>query len=169
MYLEGDNLKRYTDLREKLQGVESWRERALICDPEASLHEPAKESEIKEAEEKLGLELPDELKSIYSESDGIFMNTGANTVMRIRDLVYENLDLRDPEGYDELYMPFNNLLFFGGAGNGDLWAFGIKMNGDIDTLNIYGWNHEDDGRPCVASSILDMFILLGSKNLYDVP
>lgn len=95
------------------------------------------------------------------------MNTGANTIMPIQVMVAENLQLRSEEDFRELYMPFDNLLVFGAAGNGDLWAFGIKMNGDLDNRNIYGWNHENDARPWVARSILDMMVRIGSDNLYD--
>lgn len=167
MPLTDDNLKRYLALQEKLKGVVSWRERAKTCDPDATLHPPAPSSLIREAEKKLGIELPISLKDIYSESNGIFMNTGANTIMTIQDMVAENLQLRSEEDFRELYMPFDNLLFFGAAGNGDLWAFGIKMNGDLDDLNLYGWNHENDARPWVARNILDMMVRIGSDNLYD--
>ena len=95
------------------------------------------------------------------------MNTGANTIMTIQDMVAENLQLRSEEDFRQLYMPFDNLLFFGAAGNGDLWAFGIKMNGDLDDINLYGWNHENDARPWVACNILDMMVRIGSGNLYD--
>jgi cell wall assembly regulator SMI1 len=139
----------------------------MICDPNARLHDPASSSIIQEAETKLNIELPTDLKGIYSESNGIFMNSGANTILTIQDMIAKNLEMRHAEWCSELYMPFDNLLFFGEAGNGDLWAFGIKMNGDLDDLNIYGWDHEKDARPWVASNIQDMLVRIGSDNLYD--
>jgi len=71
MPLTDDNLKRYVTLRDKMKGVGSWRERARICDPDAMLHAPVSCSLIQEAEQKLNIELPADLKEIYSESNGM--------------------------------------------------------------------------------------------------
>ena len=95
------------------------------------------------------------------------MSHGADTIMTIELMVAENLQLRNEEDFHKLYMPFDNLLFFGAAINGDLWAFGIKMNGDFDDLNLYGWDHENDARPWVARNILDLMVRIGSGNRYD--
>jgi len=167
MSLNDDHQKDYLAILKKLQGVKSWRDRARICYPRVSLHPPVLPGALAEAEDKLGITLPEELKEIYAESDGVFMNTGANTIMPLEDMIAENLDLRDRDQYEDLYMPFDNLLFFGRAGNGDLWAFGIKANGKIDTLNLYGWDHETDARPWIARDIFDLFVRIGCGSLYD--
>jgi SMI1-KNR4 cell-wall len=53
-------------------------------------------------------------------------------------------------------MPFDHLLFFSDAGNGDLFGFSI-LNGSIQKDDIFVWNHEDDSRSWIASS-LEAFI-----------
>jgi len=56
------------------------------------------------------------------------------------------------EEYRDRYMPFDHLLFFSDAGNGDVFGYAI-INGVIQTSRIYVWNHEDDSRSCVAPSL----------------
>jgi len=46
-------------------------------------------------------------------------------------------------------MPFDGIVFFADAGNGD--QFGISLSGSQE---IYVWNHEDDSRAWVAPTIL---------------
>ncbi|BAU85302.1 SMI1/KNR4 family protein [Streptomyces laurentii] len=46
-------------------------------------------------------------------------------------------------------MPFDPLLFFGEAGNGDLFAFLAR----IDRPDVVVWNHELDSRTWVAPSL----------------
>jgi hypothetical protein len=49
-------------------------------------------------------------------------------------------------------MPFDHLLFFADARNGDQFVFPIMADGVIrqDVL----WNHNDDSRTCVAPSLM---------------
>jgi hypothetical protein len=53
-------------------------------------------------------------------------------------------------------MPFDHLLFFADAGDGDQFAFGI-LNGEIRNPDIFVWNHENDSRTWVAPS-LDVYL-----------
>lgn len=53
-------------------------------------------------------------------------------------------------------MPFDHLLIFGEAGNGDLWVFGILMDGQIQEWQVYAWDHETDGRPWIAAGLADL-------------
>ena len=50
------------------------------------------------------------------------------------------------------YMPFNNLLFFADAGNGDKFGFPISLDGTI-RKDVFAWNHEDDSRSWCAPSL----------------
>jgi len=52
-------------------------------------------------------------------------------------------------------MPFDCLLFFADAGNGDQFAFAI-LNGESRRDDIFVWNHEDDSR-CWVALRLDTF------------
>ncbi len=65
----------------------------------------------------------------------------------------DNLFYRNFEDYRDIYMPFDNLLFFSDAGNGDLFCYAILKNGTIEKTDIYVWNHEDDSRTWVAASL----------------
>ncbi|MDQ4123150.1 MAG: SMI1/KNR4 family protein [Acidobacteriota bacterium] len=49
-------------------------------------------------------------------------------------------------------MPFDSLLFFADAGNGDQFAFRI-LKGEIRRNDVFVWNHEDDSRTWVASNL----------------
>jgi hypothetical protein len=52
----------------------------------------------------------------------------------------------------ELYMSFADLVFFADAGNGDQFAFSVQSN-QIRKPDTYAWNHENDSRVWVASSL----------------
>lgn len=49
-------------------------------------------------------------------------------------------------------MPFEPLLFFADAGNGDMFAYTV-CNGSVRRPDIFVWNHEDDSRTWVAPSL----------------
>ncbi|GAA4361732.1 SMI1/KNR4 family protein [Angustibacter luteus] len=51
--------------------------------------------------------------------------------------------------FADLYTPFDALVFFADAGNGD--QFGVAMRANRE---VYVWNHENDSRTWVAPSIL---------------
>lgn len=71
-------------------------------------------------------------------------------------IVKDNLFFRNFSDYKDIYMPFDHLLFFSDNGCGDLYGYKI-LNGSIQTEDIYVWNHEDDSRTWVTSS-LEVFI-----------
>lgn len=48
-------------------------------------------------------------------------------------------------------MPFDPLLFFGDAGNGDQFAF--RLVSGLRDKDIYVWNHENDSRTWVGPSL----------------
>ena len=48
-------------------------------------------------------------------------------------------------------MPFDNLLFFGDSGNGDLFALAIDADGRVRRGDVFCWDHETDGRAWFAS------------------
>ena len=55
---------------------------------------------------------------------------------------------RDPE-FARLYMPFEPLLFFADAGNGDQFAFVIRDR----PADVFVWDHESDSRSMVAPGL----------------
>lgn len=48
--------------------------------------------------------------------------------------------------------PFDPLLFFGDAGNGDQYGF-VILDGVVRQGDVFVWNHENDSRSWVAPSL----------------
>ncbi|MCM3789328.1 SMI1/KNR4 family protein [Domibacillus indicus] len=115
---------------------------------------PASNSEMTLVKEKLNVELPLNLIKLFNETNGAFDEHGYPLIWSTGQIVEDNLFFRGFEDYKDIYMPFDHLLFFSGAGNGDLFCFAI-LNENIQKDDIYVWNHEDDSRIEVASSLED--------------
>ena len=64
----------------------------------------------------------------------------------------DNLNFRTFPAFKELYMPFDALLFFGDAGNGDQFAY-IVLRREVRRSDIFVWDHETDSRTWVAPSL----------------
>ena len=64
----------------------------------------------------------------------------------------DNVELRTTPTFAELYMPFDPLLFFADAGNGDQFAFVVQPPGRD---HVFAWNHEDDSRNWVAPGLAE--------------
>ncbi len=88
----------------------------------------------------------------YRETNGAFGAYGLGLVWSVERVVRENLFFRLHPDFQELYMPFDCLLFFGDAGNGDQFAFAIT-GGKIRRDDIFVWDHETDSRTWVAPGL----------------
>ena len=130
----------------------TWREFLANIEADVTLHSPASVEEIEKAESSLDVSLPDELKSLLQESNGIDGSYGLGLIWNIERIAKDNLFFRQFSDYKDLYMPFDHLLFFADAGNGDQFAFTI-LNGKTQKSDVYVWNHEDDSRHWVAPSL----------------
>ena len=64
-------------------------------------------------------------------------------------IVADNAFFRGNADFGELYMPFDPLLFFADAGNGDQFAFVWTPRRD----EVFAWDHETDSRRWVAPSL----------------
>lgn len=129
-----------------------WREYIQSLTTDATFLPPATLGEIEKVEASLGVLFPEKLKSLLKESDGIEGPFGLGLIWSIERIRKDNLNFRKFLNYEEIYMPFDHLLFFADAGNGDQFAFGI-LNGKIRKPDIYVWNHEDDSRSWIAPSL----------------
>jgi len=114
--------------------------------------EPISEKELLEVEKTLNLRFPDDLRSLLFESNGVEGEYGTDLVWSLERIKEDNLNFRASSSFAELYMPFDSLLFFGDAGNGDQFAFPI-LNLSLCKDDIFVWNHEDDSRQWVAPSL----------------
>lgn len=120
---------------------------------------PASNDEFEEAENTLGIEFPNELKSLLYESNGVMEQMRVKQeeivtgylIWPIKMIIETNMEFRSGI-YDAIYKPFDSLLFFADAGNGDQFAYTID-NHSITQTDIYAWNHESDLRKLVAPSL----------------
>ena len=63
--------------------------------------------------------------------------------------------MRTTPDFVSLYWSFDQMLFIGEEGGGDL--FGFRVLQDQKLPEIYLWEHEDDSRAWFASSLADYF------------
>lgn len=116
---------------------------------EATFHPPAQAEALSAMEAALGHPLPNDLGQVLSESDGIDGEYGLGLLWSIDRIQRDNIEFRTNRDFRELYMPFDGLVFFADAGNGDQFALSLSGNGEV-----YVWNHEDDSRTWIAPSVL---------------
>jgi SMI1-KNR4 cell-wall len=144
-------------------GVRMWREliRELTCDeqPTGDLHpgpdffSGATPDELATVERTLGVRLPESLTELLRESNGILVMFGQHLVWSTDEIMRTNLAMRADPRYQESYMPFDHLLFFGDAGvDGIRFAFAIS-GGRIDQDRVYAWYAIDDARILKALSL----------------
>lgn len=110
---------------------------------------PASEASLLGCATVLGHPLPADLMALLRESDGIEGEYGAGLIWSTERIASENHTLRRDAELAALCMPFDPLLFFADAGNGDLFALlpGLRRP------DVFAWNHEDDSRTWVAPSL----------------
>jgi hypothetical protein len=87
-----------------------------IC-PKARPAPPASEADLVSLKAALGVGIPEELRGLWSESNGIEDEYG-DGIFSISETVKVNLEMRRRFARSDLYMPFDNLFFFGRVGNG---------------------------------------------------
>lgn len=133
-----------------------WSEYILKFQPKVELHQPALRAAIADADAKLGVLLPASLRSLLLESDGVNDTYGSSFIWSVQEIIDRNIEFRTYPDFAELYMPFNHLLFFGDAGNGDQFSFPILAN-EIRNHDVFAWNHETDSRSWVAPQ-LEIFV-----------
>jgi hypothetical protein len=126
-----------------------WKELVSRHERLATYAEPIFPKELANAERKLRLALPADLRGCLAESNGLTGRQGEGLVWSVERIVEGNLSFRANRTFRELYMPFDHLLFFSDAGNGDQFAYAI-LAGEVRKDDIYVWNHEDDSRTWVA-------------------
>ena len=116
---------------------------------EASFKPPARAEVLSAAEVALGHALPNDLGQLLAESDGIEGEYGLGLLWSVARITRDNAHFRSDEQFHELYMPFDGIVFFADAGNGDQFALSLSGNHEV-----YVWDHENDSRSWVASSVM---------------
>ncbi len=130
----------------------SWRELVQRLTTDCEFSQPATAAQIAAAERTLGTTLPRDLSSLLSESNGITGPYGLGLVWPLERIEAENTAFRSNADFRELYMPFDHLLFFADAGNGDQFAYPV-LAGEVRRDDVFVWNHEDDSRTWAAPSL----------------
>lgn len=130
----------------------AWKTFLQKLSTECTFHRPVSTGQIEQAEYSLGIALPQELRELLQESDGVDGEYDSGLIWPAGRIVEDNLAFRQNPDFKGLYMPFDPLLFFADAGNGDQFAF-VILNGEVRSQNIFLWNHEDDSRTWVAPSL----------------
>jgi hypothetical protein len=126
-----------------------WRELALRFLPDAQFESGVDASDLDRAAKALGEALPDELRSLLLETNGIIGSNGLDVVWRLDRIIEDNRMFRTSSDFAELYLPFDGLLFFGDNGGGDQFAFVLRDN----RRDIFVWDHETDSRCWIAGHL----------------
>jgi|SRR5580765_574010 len=135
----------------------SWKTLVTSVAPDAEFGEPATETRLSALEQTLGVHLPEEFRQLLLEFDGLIADFGADVVWSVAQIEKQNRLFRTEKSFRTLYMPFDNLLFFGDDGGGDQFAFPIHADGEIHKLDIFRWEHETDARSWYAGSLEQFF------------
>jgi hypothetical protein len=130
-----------------------WRERVQALTNDATFSDAADAASIEQAEQSLGARLPSALTQLLLESNGVRGEYDLGLVWPLERIVSDNLRFRRSPDFRQLYMPFEPLLFFADAGNGDQFAFVLTPPRD----DIFVWDHETDSRTWAAGS-LDQYL-----------
>ena len=117
---------------------------------EATMSAPASEADLQRCSELLGHPLPPALVELLRESDGIVGEYGLGLLWPASRVGQDNHLFRTDGSFRDLYMSFDDMVFFADAGNGDQFAVSMRGPGDV-----FVWNHEDDSRIWVAPTPID--------------
>ena len=111
---------------------------------------PATEEEIYDAENKLAVSFPSDLRTLLLE-----MNGDRYLCHSAEDIAKNNLSLRN--AFEE-FADLSCYLFVAGNGCGDYYCYRID-NGIVQSSPIYIWEHEDFQSKVVAANLEDMIHL----------
>ncbi|TXT63742.1 MAG: SMI1/KNR4 family protein (modular protein) [Promethearchaeota archaeon] len=151
-------IEKHRSLHEKIKGEKEWKNIIPMISEEWKITKPAKSYLIQNIERKFQIQLPKELLTLYDQTNGVKDQFSYDLIFPVEVLIEKNTEMRTYDGFKDLYMPFDNILFIGEYGNGDLFGYPINMNRKIRNRFIFIWNHENDSRKWASMSIIDLFI-----------
>src|SRR5436305_1477768 len=95
-------------LERRAQGESvTWQELIKHLCAECGFSSPATQDQVAEVEQALGLAIPNELKQLLLESNGVQDQTMSDMIWSADKIIRENLMYRNEPGFKELYMPFD--------------------------------------------------------------
>ncbi|MER7666828.1 SMI1/KNR4 family protein [Streptomyces sp. NPDC096193] len=125
-----------------------WRELVEQYDG-TELQDPTTPEELRELEQALGQTLPDPLRELLLESNGVMDEDGTDVIWTAAKIRDSNQQFRSNDSFRHLYMPFDSLMFFGDNGGGDQFAFPRSP----ERVDVFVWDHENDSRTWVAPAL----------------
>jgi hypothetical protein len=129
-----------------------WKSLVAGLYPDHVFGQAASDADLSAVADELRVSLPTDLLALLGESNGIQGLYGLGLVWPTARIIADNLAFRTSVDFRGLYMPFDHLLFFGDAGNGDQFAFAI-LDGSIRKADVFAWDHENDSRTWVAPDL----------------
>ncbi|MED3854979.1 SMI1/KNR4 family protein [Priestia megaterium] len=127
-----------------------WKDLIQNTSAQCVFGEPASLEDIAVLEKLFNIQLPDELKTLLGETNGTNDSNGCPLIWSTEQIIRENLNLG--ERIEDTYILFNNLLLVADAENGDMFGYST-LEGFIKQNNIYVWNHKNNRRKQVATSL----------------
>jgi hypothetical protein len=97
---------------------------------------------------RLGQAVPDELRELLRQTNGVCAEHGSGLVWSVEEIIKVNTEFRQRGDFAELYMSFDQLMFMGDNGGGDQFAYVRVPAGRPD--DVFVWDHETDERKWVA-------------------
>ncbi|SOE13193.1 SMI1-KNR4 cell-wall [Streptomyces sp. 2323.1] len=128
-----------------------WREMVAGFGGQVDFHDPADGQILDQIEQRLGQSLPDPLKQLLLETDGLDDEFGTEVVWSAQRILDDNEQFRTESSFRDLYMPFDDVMFFGDNGGGDQFAFVRNPQRN----DVFVWDHETDARNWVSASLED--------------
>jgi hypothetical protein len=125
-----------------------WRELAGAHEG-VELREPATPSDIEAIATGLGQSVPDDLRALLQETDGIQDAMGCVLIWPSVRILQENQAFRTTSEFQKLYMPFTLLMFFGDNSGGDQFGF-VRTP---ERNDVFWWDHETDSRQWIAPNL----------------
>lgn len=126
-----------------------WIESISALADDLTFAPPATEQDLRTCEEALAHPLPEQLRQLLAETNGILGEYELGLVWPVERIQADNLTFRTYPDFAELYMPFDPLTFFADAGNGDQFAFVNRQR----RPDVFAWDHETDSRTWVAADL----------------
>ncbi|GAA4635374.1 hypothetical protein GCM10023196_080600 [Actinoallomurus vinaceus] len=130
-----------------------WRDLIERLYDDAEFADPASDTDIDQIERRLGQPVPEELRRLLRETDGVRADYGSGLVWSLQEIIEQNTEFRESADFALLYMSFGQLMFMADDGGGDRFAYVRVPAGRPDDLFV--WDHETDERRWVARSLQD--------------
>lgn len=128
-----------------------WRDMIAGFGGQVDFHAPADRQILDQIEQHLGQPLPSPLKQLLLETDGLDDEFGTEVVWSAQRILDDNKQFRTESSFRDLYMPFDDMMFFGDNGGGDQFSFARNP----ERNDVFVWDHETDSRNWVSASLED--------------